>query len=268
MDDIKIGIVSDLHTEFWSEVHFDRIGSRVQFQLATADLILLAGDIDSGSASVRTAKRLFPAKPVCLVAGNHEFYQRDYALTLAALREEAVGGNINFLHRDCYTATINEKPIRVLGATLWTDFALLGTPDLSMLDAQRGLNDFRLVRHDGHILTPHDTLMWHREDKAWLLAEIAKPFEGITVVMVHHAPVNFAVAAKFVDDWLSPCFASRLEADFARDTVDLVVWGHTHHSVDQMLGTTRFVSNQTGYPLGRITTDQVETNDFGIIVAL
>ena len=35
----------------------------------------------------------------------------------------------------------------------------------------------------------------------------------------------------------------------------LVVWihGHTHHSVDYMIGSTRIVANQRGYP------DQVET---------
>jgi predicted phosphodiesterase len=267
MNELKIGIVSDLHAEFWESRHFAGVGVKVQQRLADADLILLAGDIDNGPFSVRTARQLFPTGPVCLVAGNHEFYQRVHEKTLAALAKEATGSNIFFLHRDSYVATIKDRPLRVLGVTLWTDFALLGTPDLSMLDAKIGLNDFRLIANaaTGHILTPADTLLWHQADKAWLLAELDKPFDGVTIVLTHHAPVNFAIHPKFINDRLSPCFASKLENILARDSVDLVVWGHTHHSVDQMIGPTRFLSSQTGYVRH---TDLVETNDFGTIISL
>ena len=122
MTDIKIGLVSDLHAEFWSPAHFAGIGKKVRETLSDADVILLAGDIDNGAYSVRTARELFPAHPICLVAGNHEFYQRDYAVTLAALREEADALKVHFLNRDSYVTTIAEQQLRVLGVTLWTDF--------------------------------------------------------------------------------------------------------------------------------------------------
>jgi predicted phosphodiesterase len=262
---IKIGLISDLHAEFWSPLHFDNVGVKVQEQLADADLILLAGDIDNARYSVRTARRLFPDHPVCLVAGNHEFYQQDHDSTLLAIREEAANTNVFFLDRDCYAASISGRYVRVLGVTLWTDFALFGDPTLNMLEAKKGLNDFRLIRYKDRVLTPSDTVVWHEADMAWLLSELDKPFDGVTIVMTHHAPVNFAIAARFVNDRLSPCFASNLENVFARDDVDLVVWGHTHHSVDQTIGKTRFVSNQTGYVTGKAF---VETGDFGTVIVL
>lgn len=35
--------------------------------------------------------------------------------------------------------------VRFLGTTLWTDFAIHGTPDASMDFAARGLNDYRYI---------------------------------------------------------------------------------------------------------------------------
>jgi predicted phosphodiesterase len=266
MKQLKIGIVSDLHAEFWSEPQFETIGGKVQRTLAEADLLLLAGDINLGTDSVRTARRLFPDKPVCLVAGNHEFYQRQHSYTIKVMRGVAEGTNVTFLQHEVFEAVINDQRLRVLGATFWTDFALFGTPELSMFDAMRGLNDYRMIRFDesGRLLTPADTLAWHHADHDWLMGEINRSFDGLTIVLLHHAPVSFASADRFIGDRLSPCFASRCEHDFMRDDIALVVWGHTHHSVDQTIGSTRFVSNQTGYATGRGT----ETGDYGLIVSL
>jgi predicted phosphodiesterase len=265
MSNIKIGLVSDLHSEFWHDHHFQGIGRKIQQRLHDADLILLAGDIGSSADSVTTARRLFPDKPVCLIAGNHEAYGADHAATLLQLRDAADATNVYFLQQNDFVTMINGTAIRVLGATLWTDFDLFGTPDLSMLDGRKSLNDFRLVEVTGGFLTPQQTVTWHNQDKAWLLAELDKPFDGLTVVMTHHAPVNFAIPPKYVGDRLSPCFASKLDNLFVRDDVALVVWGHTHHSVDRTIDNTRFVSNQTGYPTG---PKQTETGDYGIIIAV
>lgn len=265
MDKIKIGILSDLHTEFWTPAQFKELGGKVQQQLADADLILLAGDIDVGTRCIQTVRDLF-TQPICLIAGNHEFYHREHDQTVTALVDLASGTNINFLHRECYTTHIKERNIRVLGVTLWTDFALFGTPVLSMLHARRILNDFRFIRHfDGALLIPEDTVVWHQQDKAWLLAELDRPFDGLTIVMTHHAPFNIAVSPRFVNDPLSPCFVSRLEAELIRDDIALVVWGHTHHSVDQTIGKTRLISHQSGYATSLSTT---ETNDFGLVIDL
>lgn len=265
---MKIGIVSDLHAEFWGGQLFATIGAQIQHQLAEADLILLAGDINNATDAIHTAARLFPTQPVCLVAGNHEFYQRSYEPTLAAMATAAAGTtNITFLNRSSYHTTIDGRALRVLGATLWTDFDLFANPALGQLNA-RALNDFRLIRcdSDNHLLRPQETLDWHKQDLAWFEATMAERFAGLTIVMTHHAPVSFALSPKYVNDALSPCFASRLEHLFTRDDVQLVVWGHTHHSVDRTLDRTRFVSSQVGYPLSML--GQTETNEFGRVLTL
>lgn len=262
---IQIGLVSDLHAEFWQTEHFNGIGAKVQQCLADADLILLAGDIDNGLFSVRTARLLFPQHPICLVAGNHEFYQHAYGQTLTMIKAEAARTNVHFLHRDCFMTTIDGRAIRVLGVTLWTDFAIFGTPDFSMFHASRGLNDYRLINNGDRKLTPHHTLLWHQADKAWLLAELNKPFDGLTIVMTHHAPVSFAADPDNINDVILPCFVSKLDDALIRAGVDLVCWGHTHYSMDRMIESTRFVSSQTGYPR---RADRGETDNYGIIIPL
>jgi predicted phosphohydrolase len=261
---IKVGIVSDLHTEFWIGHHAGPITQRIHDHLAGADIVLLAGDIDNGARAVATAKKLFPDVPVCLVAGNHEFYRQSYHDTVQALKDAALKTEgVYFLDRGACEITVHDRPLRILGATLWTDFALHGTPELSLFDAARGLNDFRLIKFKDHILTPQDTLELHTQDRAWLMEQLDVPFNGTTIVMTHHAPVSFAISPIYTGDNLSPCFASRLEQMFMRDDLPLVVFGHTHFPLDRTLESTRFVSSQTGYITGKFS---VETNNYGCVV--
>jgi predicted phosphodiesterase len=233
---------------------------RVQTALADADLVLLAGDLNVGLATVATARHLIEQRPACVVAGNHEFYHHSYDAVLPAL----IARLPELLACRVFTTVIDAVPVRVLGCTLWTDFDLFGQPALALLDAQTSLNDFRLVTYYGRPYTPADSLTLHQAEWAWLLSQMAQPFVGKTIVLTHHAPVSFAIAPRFVDDRLSPCFASRLEDQLLGKGVDLVVWGHTHHSVDRMIDGTRFVSNQTGY----YQSGKSETGDYGVIIEL
>ena len=261
---IKIGIVSDLHSEFWRNDEREQIAPRVQERLAEADLILMPGDIGTGVHSIATARDLFPDQPVYMVAGNHEFYRGDYDRVLTAMQGAATD-NIHFLHKSVAEIIIADTPIRIIGTTLWTDFDLHGTVDLSLFHARRSLNDFYMITYGDHILTPQDTLEWHRDQRAWMLARLTEIFDGVTILMTHHAPVSFAIGPRYVDDRLSPCFASRLETALLGDGLPLVVWGHTHHCVDRTIETTRFVSCQTGYPARLNIT---ETGEFGQIIEL
>lgn len=261
---INIGLVSDLHTEFWSNHNERRIGDVVRERLDSADIILLPGDIGHGADGIAMARRLFPDKPVYMVAGNHEFYQGDYTAVVGEMYDAATD-NIHFLHMSVGRIILHGTPVRIIGTTLWTDFDLHVTSDLSLFHARRCLNDFREITYDNHILTPQDTLAWHLEQRAWIEEQLDEVFDGITILMTHHAPCSFAIGPRYVGDALSPCFASRMELVLLRDDLPLVVWGHTHHCVDRTIRSTRFVSNQTGYA-GYIPA--TETGEFGQIIEL
>jgi len=254
---MKIGIVSDLHTEFWHDNEFRVLGGKVQEGLPEADIILMPGDMGIGIHSVAAARRLFPDKPVYMIAGNHEFYYFDYETVLLHL-QAAADDNVHFLHK----SVVELGKLRIIATTLWTDFNLYATPDLSLLQARDGLNDFRLIQYQGHRLLPQETLDWHKDQWAWVIDMLDRKFDGYTILMTHHAPVGFAISERFVNDSLSPCFASRLENHLLRDDLPLVVWGHTHHCVDRVIGGTRFLSSQTGYQVWPST----ETGEYGQII--
>ena len=270
---INVGIVSDLHVEFWKPYHYEQIGEKIQSQLATADIVLMAGDIANGDMSISVARSLFPTKPVFLVAGNHEFYGGEYDTVLAAMRAAAnITPNVTFLHMDVARVALpsynGSRYVRILGTTLWTDFDLHGNPPLGVLDATQ-LNDFQYIELGDRTLTPSDTLEWHREQKKWLLDALDEPVDDVNVVLTHHAPVSFAIGPSYVGDDLSPCFASRMETVLLRDDLNLVVWGHTHHCVDRQIEGTRFISNQTGYPSSACKPlARTETGQYGQVVTV
>ncbi len=105
---MRLLLLSDLHREFGD----------IDIPENSADVIVLAGDIDIGTRGVGWAKRVFD-KPVVYVGGNHENYGHSVPAFGQKLRDAAEGSNVRFLEND--SVIING--VRFLGCTLWTDFA-------------------------------------------------------------------------------------------------------------------------------------------------
>jgi predicted phosphodiesterase len=238
---MKIHLLSDLHCEC-SDFLFD------EQTLQRADVIVLAGDIDNGTAGLFLADEMLQAAPqaqIVYVAGNHEHYHHDLSSNLTQLREAVQDHDrLHFLEND----EVVIKGVRFLGATLWTDFELFAgdiETAWAMRQAQNGLNDFHLIAHGGRTFTPDDALALHRESVHWLEQKLNSPFSGKTVVATHHAPSFGSVAERYQADLLSACFASHLE--WLMGSADLWLHGHTHDSFDYTCNGTRIVANPRGY---------------------
>ena len=245
---MKLLVLSDLHNEF------EPLAADVE-AVARADVVVLAGDIHTKDRSVAWAQAFVddPAKPVILIAGNHEFYRGHFDYTLDKLRERAQQTNVHFLENDALVL----GDVRFLGCTLWTDFKLYDN-DISsaicMRDAQSAMTDFRLIRATSSYrkLYPADTVRRYELSRAWLRNSLSEPFEGRTVVVTHHAPSSGSVEAQFEGDSLTPAYASSLE-DLMGPSVPLWIHGHMHTSFDYLVlpnhGTsgTRVICNPRGY---------------------
>ncbi len=234
---MKLHLLSDLHCEMEEYQPAD----------VQADMVILAGDIHSGAKAVGWAKSHYPQLPVILVPGNHEFYGSSIQATLRTMRASAAGTNIRVLDNE---STVIQG-IRFLGATLWTDFELLGrNPALAMRQARDSMSDYRVIRTepDHQRLSPQETAAMHRHSRAWLAAELAKPHDGPTVVISHHAPAIVSCDPRFHNDPLCPAFASNLEELVKSNAIALWVNGHTHFNHNYQIGGTRIISNQYGYP--------------------
>lgn len=67
------------------------------------------------------------------------------------------------------------------------------------------------------------------------------------IAVTHHAVIRAAIPPEHRGSTLSPAFTSALDREIRDWAPNLWVYGHTHHSVDLMVGSTRVVSAQRGY---------------------
>ena len=189
------------------------------------------------------------------VAGNHEFYGHAIDPMRAKMREGAALNGIHFLENE----SVVIDGVRFLGTTLWTDYRLMNdrTQSELMEHAQLRLNDHRLIRTGRHLFTTQNALDLHEAARAWLIEELAKPFEGRTVVVSHHGPHPLSVHPRYIGDHLSAAFVSDLSA--LMPGVDLWLHGHVHDGFDYKVGRCRVVANPAGYVLNR---NHAQRDDF------
>lgn len=234
---MKIQIVSDLHLSL-APCFLPNVG---------ADLLILAGDIHRPVEAMAWAKKL--ALPIVYVPGNHEYYGSNLAATDQLLRQLSQGSNVTLLNGDEH----HIDGVRVLGATLWTDFLFNGEGaacQQAMEAAQRFSRDFTRIAADEQGLdtfTPSHCAAVFQRHVAWLEARLAEPFDGVTLVVTHFAPSAGSVAPQFAGSPLNACFVSDLEALVEKSGAALWVHGHTHDSFDYRIGATRVVANPRGY---------------------
>lgn len=233
---MRIRVLSDLHHE-----HF---GGRRELPEVEADLVVLAGDIHEHLQGLHWAREAFPDTPLVYVSGNHEFYNSDLPELTQAMRNLARALDIYFLENDA----VEIDGVRVLGATLWTDFRLYGEAglELTLARARRLMPDFSCIDWFTAPYTPELSSQLFQASRDWLAAQLAEPFAGKTLVVTHHAPSARSIPPQYVGDSLSPAFASDLEALVAQ--CDLWVHGHVHDALDYRIGRGRVVANPGGYP--------------------
>lgn len=230
---MKLHILSDLHNEF---CHY--IPSPASNE---ADVIVLAGDIWKQDLGIYWARQTWPNQEIIYVAGNHEFYGRNRRDVISSMQIAAIKTGVHFLNDS--EVVINS--VRFLGATLWTDFMLFNDLANSMAYGQQRLNDFRIIYEGVKVFSPMDSVKLHEKSLAFLTNKFEENFDGQTVVITHHLPTALSVADRFKKDYLSACFASRLDHMFGN--CELWIHGHTHDSFDYATNGTRVVCNPRGY---------------------
>lgn len=239
---MRLLILSDLHRELWLDS-----GPRITIPSTDVDVVILAGDIDSGDKAVEWAQKAFREVPVIYVAGNHEFYRHCIQEIETKISSAASAtSNVRFLN--CSEMLLDGY--RFLGATLWTDYELFGI-DLKQKAislAKDVLADYRYIKRSPqatNFITPEDTIELHRQQVQWLKERLSQHFEGKTIVVTHMGPSIKSITKTYIYDPVSAGFASDLE--FLVDKADLWVHGHIHESVDYMIHGCRVITNPCGY---------------------
>lgn len=250
---MRLLILSDLHREIWcrDQTRYDAWADpcpQIDLSVSKPDVVILAGDIDTGTRAIAWADEAFRGLPVLYVHGNHEGYGHSLDELEVALADQCEStGHIYCLNRAEHVI----GSVRFLGTTLWTDFKLYGKEayPMAVREAGNAMNDYRRIRvanKRNRLLKPSDTVHWHREQRSWLEERLAEPFDGKTVVVTHMAPSARSIAPEYQGANLTPAFASAL--DDLVERADLWVHGHTHSSADYYIGRCRVISNPLGYP--------------------
>ncbi len=231
---------SDLHLEFGTIDFAPEVRAG-----ELAELVLLAGDIDIKRRAPDWAAATFGQR-VAIIGGNHEAYGDSLFASIAAARTAAEQASrsrshaIRFLERETWSMQAADgTPVRLIAATLWTDFDLFGVEARSsaMARADLQMNDFCRIRilddhrQETRPLEPMDVFRLHSMSRQFLETELSTSFDGINIVMTHHAPSMHSVPERFRHDPLTAAYASTLDTVVERFQPALWVHGHLHDFV-------------------------------------
>jgi hypothetical protein len=191
---MRFQIASDLHLEMLTRFP----GYRVIEPAPEADALLLAGDIHEHTHAIE-AFADWPV-PVLYVHGNHEPFNAHYWGLVKEISRASLEAGVHYLER----RSVILGDVRILGSCLWTDYSLAGDRFSVMNQARRTMPEHQLVRtrRQGYF-GPEEAYLEFQRTRAWLEKELARPFEGKTVVMTHHAPHPKSIAPKYAKDPLS-----------------------------------------------------------------
>jgi predicted phosphodiesterase len=266
---MKIQIFSDLHFEFFNSEIYELGKIKINPE---ADVVVLAGDIDNADLALKKALEINMefGKHVIFVPGNHEFYGQQMHEILNKYKNKYDGVTVLTGLKEYSDISTVIKNVRFVGGTLWTDFKLyenskrMPTQEDALNVGSVTIRDFSIIKYGEHTFCPEDSLDLHKKMLANIIEAIDDPFEGKTVLITHHGVHLQSVVPKYWADsrylnskkklpgenqsWMmNPCFTSNLPELISK--VNIAIHGHTHESLDYMIGNTRVIANPRGYPL-------------------
>jgi Icc-related predicted phosphoesterase len=232
---MKIQVISDLHQEF----------GYIDLTFADADVVVFAGDVNLGVKGIEWILATVKDIPVIYILGNHEYYKGSYPKTLHKITELSRDTNVHVLENK--SVVIGD--ITFHGATLWTNFELLGDSRTNGSICQEKMNDYKMIRRDPSYskLRSIDTFVIHQSSRKWLEESLASSVTQRNIVVTHHAPSIQSVPEKLRSDVLSSAYASNLEATILKYRPDYWIHGHIHEPAKYTVGDTTVLCNPHGY---------------------
>lgn len=241
---MNIKLLSDLHIEGFAN-------PRIYENHDHADVLVLAGDINVTAERVWTDLKKFAEnfKYVVYIPGNHEWYHNSFEEFHAKLSNFTAGQSSIFY---LCNSSIKIKDVTFIGTPLWTNFR--NSPRLAML-AKGLISDFRWY-------SPKECMERGIDAQQWLKQEYENT-TGKKVIVTHWLPAVECISDRFNtpnNEDLNSYFANDM-GGWIKELTDVPFWffGHTHDSVDIMLGECRVVANPAGY---RHRAGYYENRDF------
>lgn len=234
---MRLRLLSDLHLEF----HFDSGKEFIANQNDNDyDLLILAGDITLAKKLAFVFgefRRVCGSRPIIFIPGNHEYYDSSYRKVWNILNKCQEQDSKLFVLDN---KTITLDGVRFLGTTLW--FSHSG--DLEPWD--HAMNDFKVI---------HGIRKWIHQQGKDSIEFLENHLQEGDIVISHHLPSYKSVHKNFKDSNLNRYFVHNIEPLIKDSGAKYWFHGHTHYSVDYMLGQTRVICNPFGYAGREINPD-------------
>ena len=239
-----VQIASDLHLEALEPPHLP--GPEAFTPAAERDVLVLAGDIGTGTLALEFIERELERSPVIYVPGNHEYYGKQPRAVIEA-DWRRLAGEHDSLHY-LLAEGVEIDGLRFWGtpwcSDLWGDYERLCSDDpWRVAQFQKYVLDFHRRCNGGGEWTLSKHVAAHIEQTE-LLAQQAG---HVDVVITHWPPTLEAIHPKFEGDETNPYFINDREDLVRAIGAKLWISGHTHEAFDYHIGTTRCIGNPTGY---------------------
>lgn len=233
---MKIKLLSDLHHEFQRK---KKATEPEYFKYDGEDVLILAGDIASGSTNTIGIIKKFRDngfENIVYVPGNHEYYGTTVPDFDNKMLAKCVG-KAHFLN----PGHIIIEDTVFIGATLWTNFR---NDHFARMTAKDMISDFNLINDftTGMPVVMFDKHFEYIKHTYELYPELKK------VIVTHFLPAIECISPRFQrDNLINKYFANDLGNWIGNIQNTTWVFGHTHDSVDIMIGDTRMLCNPYGY---------------------
>jgi predicted phosphodiesterase len=254
---MKLQILSDLHEEFRGQPWLT--GDKI---VPEADAILLAGDITNTKvADEQLAHYKTLGKPFFYILGNHEYYSGWWDNIPSIFRELCSQSNIRLLEDE--TAYLDDGRIRLIGATLWTDFWISdnGGREHQGNYCLRGMACLSAIK--GFSISKWEDK--HKRSLDYIKLQLSTKHDGPTIVMTHHLPTAKSSHPRFKGSKINGGFYSELDHVIEEYQPDYWIHGHTHDCFDYKIGSTRVLCNPKGYENIYMGVENVKFNPSLII---
>lgn len=198
-----------------SDLHLE-FGVMPEYPKEGYDVAVLAGDIGKPGKQLDDFLESFSV-PVVYVPGNHEYYGSDII--------DTIGLN---------NGSITIEGVKFACSTFWSK------PSFSSF---RNINDMFQIKYYGNQFGTNEIAAEHE-----LAEEYLASVTDADVVVTHFPPTRQAQHPMYKNSPLTDYFLNNHEWLVSLMKPKLWIAGHTHGDFDYMVGDTRVVSSQCGYP--------------------
>ena len=217
-------------------------------------VLVLAGDICSKMVPLVDFIKQVESRfiKVIYVPGNHEYYGSEMCHWNRVFRTLC---RAELSNTYCAIGTVEYCTLGGVDFIFCTGWADGGRTYQEEMCVASAISDFRYITFDHRTFNVSDMQVIHR----WQMAELENRLnlsKNKTVVITHHLP-SYSICHPRFGTVHNGGFAS--DSDHVLEKANYWIHGHTHDTIDTVIGNTRVVANPAGY--GR-ETGRTEFNSY------